>query len=283
MYNTRYHIASLAAVFLALALGLVLGGLVVQRGTLDDQQDALVEGLQDEFQTLRSQNDELEAANEVLSAYATDKTSQWLDGRLQGRTIVVLTNSGREDGLRDVTDAVEAADGQVAVVTMTKPRFGLDDESVRSRLTTEAVSEDELMASVVASLAAEWSAPLSERPVTDALVEAGSITLSGFPMGVSAAGFVDIASPDGKSDSAAVALATKMHDLGIPAVGAETQASDTGKAAQSAGEGIGGVDSLGTIVGRYSLVALLTGAQPGHYGTDAGAQAAYPALAIPSE
>ena len=31
MYNLRYHIASLAGVFLALALGLILGGLVVSQ------------------------------------------------------------------------------------------------------------------------------------------------------------------------------------------------------------------------------------------------------------
>ena len=43
MYNIRYHIASLVAVFLALALGLVLGGLVVQQGTFSKQQKALVE------------------------------------------------------------------------------------------------------------------------------------------------------------------------------------------------------------------------------------------------
>ena len=38
MYNIRYHIASLVAVFLALALGLVLGGLVVRQGGFDKQQ-----------------------------------------------------------------------------------------------------------------------------------------------------------------------------------------------------------------------------------------------------
>ena len=39
MYNLRYHIASLVAVFLALAVGLLLGTVVVERGELDRAAD----------------------------------------------------------------------------------------------------------------------------------------------------------------------------------------------------------------------------------------------------
>ena len=48
MYNVRYHIASLVSVFLALALGLVLGGLIVDK-TPATSQSSLVTGLKQEF------------------------------------------------------------------------------------------------------------------------------------------------------------------------------------------------------------------------------------------
>ena len=56
MYNVRYHIASLVSVFLALALGLVLGGLIVDK-TPTTSQSSLVTGLKQEFETLRADND----------------------------------------------------------------------------------------------------------------------------------------------------------------------------------------------------------------------------------
>ena len=55
MYNIRYHIASLASVFLALALGLVLGGLIVDK-TPSSAQSVLVTGLKQEFEILRVDN-----------------------------------------------------------------------------------------------------------------------------------------------------------------------------------------------------------------------------------
>lgn len=278
MFNVRYHIASLVAVFLALALGLVLGGLVVQRGTLDGQQEALVDGLRDEFDTLRSENAALEAENDLLGAFTTDAVGEWIDGRLQGRTVVVLVNAGREDGMRPATDAIEAAGGQAATVTMLQPGFGLDDEAIRSRVESLTGGVDDPLPSLAASLAAEWATPVTDRPVTDLLVDAGVLSLDEFPEQGAIAGVVDIASPEGESDPAAVQLAVAIHELGLPAIGAQTAGTDTGKAASASDEGLAGLDGLGGEVGRYSLIALLTGAEPGFFGTLPAAQAPYPPL-----
>ena len=70
MYNIRYHIASLVAVFLALALGLVLGGLVVRQGGFDQQQSAIVSGLQKDFTKLKRQNTTLKSDLAFEKAYA---------------------------------------------------------------------------------------------------------------------------------------------------------------------------------------------------------------------
>jgi hypothetical protein len=49
MYNLRYHIVSLVAVFLALTVGLVLGTVVVERGVLTKQRAALVGDLTKQY------------------------------------------------------------------------------------------------------------------------------------------------------------------------------------------------------------------------------------------
>lgn len=276
MYNVRYHIASLVAVFLALALGLVLGGLVVQRGSFDRQQGALVDGLRNEFASLRTENRELAAERDLLSTYSAGMTDSWAGERLVGDTVIILTNAGRDDGLRAARQAIESAGGDVAVVTMTRAGFGLDDEAVRETLGYGDLGGDALQASVVTSLAAEWASAETTRPLTASLVEAGVLVVNDFDIDRAAAGIVDIASPDGTSDPSAVQLAVELQGLGVPAVGAQTGALDTGKAAAAAQAEIAAIDTLGTVVGRYSLIALLTGAEGGYYGVAPAAQAPYP-------
>jgi hypothetical protein len=158
MYNVRYHIASLVGVFLALSLGLILGGLVVQRGTVDRQQSALVDGLRREFSILRTENHDLGAENLVLKDFSGDMTHEWVADKLVGKNVVVVSGAGRTDGVDAATDAVESAGGTVISLTLVQPDFGLRDEKVRSVVTSETFSA-ELVASVAASLAAEWLRP----------------------------------------------------------------------------------------------------------------------------
>ncbi len=278
MYNLRYHIASLVAVFLALALGLILGGLVVQRGTVDRQQGALVEGLRKEFKDLRTENDDLSASNELLSAHSAAMTEAWSADRLVGKTIVVLTGSGRNDGLGAAQDAIKSAGGAVVTVTMLKSDLGLDDEGLRSLVASGDAKTTELVSSVAASLAAEWSAPAQQRPVTDALVEAGAISVKGLDPGVAVAGLVDIASIGTSADPVALAIASAMSANDVVAMGAQTLSRDTGVAASADERGLAAFDTLGSPVGDYTLVALLTGAKSGYYGVGDGVEAPFPAV-----
>ena len=57
----RSLIASLVAVFLALSVGLVLGSIVVERGTIDRQQEALVKSLQNDFVRINRENKDFSA------------------------------------------------------------------------------------------------------------------------------------------------------------------------------------------------------------------------------
>ncbi len=281
MYNLRYHIASLVALFLALALGLVLGGLVVERGAISRQQANLVKNLQEEFAALRAENQALARDGKLADDLAGALTDRWAQGRLDGKTIVVLTNAGRASGVEQTRDVVESAGGAVASVIVLKPGFGLDDEAVRSAVETLiAAPNDELLDSVCASLAAEWAGPGPDRPVTEALTEAGVLRLDGMKPGVSAAGLVDLAMEERKPEEAAVCVAVWFKTYG-PAVCAQMSGEETGIAAAGDEAGVAAIDTLGTTLGRYTLVALLTGAKSGYYGTGQGAVSAFPDVPEP--
>lgn len=274
MYNLRYHIASLVSVFLALAIGLVLGGLAVGRGALDRQEGALVEGLQKEFAQLRDENRVLATENDQLEGFASRAIGGWVVDRLTDRTVVVLAAAGRSDGVVDAREALRSAGAKVAVITLLKPGFGLEDDSIASELATLAATENP-RASIATSLAAEW-ATAGPRPVTQRLVEAGVLRVQGLPEDTAASALVVVAAEDGEPDKTGLSIAQSFATPLTIAVGAETPAARTGVAAAAAEAGLSALDTLGTPVGDYTLIALLSGAEPGYYGTADGADGEYP-------
>ena len=65
MINFRFHLASLVAIFLALALGVVIGAGVIDRGVVD--------ALDNRFNRVESRSDEIQSQNDVLTAAASEQ------------------------------------------------------------------------------------------------------------------------------------------------------------------------------------------------------------------
>lgn len=126
MIDFRYHLVSLVAVFIALAVGIVLGAGPLREGiseTLDDE----VAQLRTERAELRA---ELEAANGRAGAKdeAVELTgARAVSGTLTGsRVAVVLLPGADRDQSAQVEDRIEDAGGDVALVVE------LDDDWIRS-------------------------------------------------------------------------------------------------------------------------------------------------------
>jgi hypothetical protein len=93
LISFRFHIVSLVAVFLALAIGIVVGSTVIDR--------AIVEGLRNRVDEVRNNLDERQAANDALQAqvddleaFANDAAAITVDTRLPGTVAVVVTDEG---------------------------------------------------------------------------------------------------------------------------------------------------------------------------------------------
>jgi hypothetical protein len=283
VYNLRYHIASLVAVFLALALGLLLGTIVVERGVLSDQQTTLVAGLQKDFDQIRTESAALKKANDSLSAFAAEAAPHIVDSALAGRDVLVIASPDSGDTVADVSAAVRAAGGRTAVVTFAGVGLSLADGSVSAAadkaLGVAAGSAD--ATAVIAALAREWSTPGDPRTVTKALAAAGGLKLAGFPATVTVDAVAVCAVFDGAPDPSAFLLAHALAGGSLPAAGVENSRRADGTAAAAKAAGMSGVDDVDTPVGSVSLIWVLAGRARGLYGSGNGVDAAYPSPLFP--
>jgi hypothetical protein len=283
LYNLRYHIASLVAVFLALAMGLILGGLVVRAGVFDQQQKALVKSLRTEYGNIKQKNVKLSSQLNLESTYSKQITDAWVIGRLSGSTVVVVTSGASTEGADEVAASVKSAGGNAATVTLVKPDFGLRESTIASSVISIIASgalAAPTVSDVASALAAEWSTD-SERPLTEALLTAGVIKVTGLPRSAMATLAVDVATVNGEPDTVGLDIASAFANHGLYAVGAEPLASPAGVAAAAAARKLSAFDTLGTSVGRFTLVALFTGGEQGYYSTTAKNTKPFPPVPQP--
>ncbi|GIF70106.1 hypothetical protein Ais01nite_81410 [Asanoa ishikariensis] len=96
MINFRYHVVSLTAVFLALAIGLVVGTAALN-GPVADSLNERVSGLRKDNTQLRDQVSSLQEELKSEEDFAAEMAQVALPGRLTGRKVLMVTlPSGRD-------------------------------------------------------------------------------------------------------------------------------------------------------------------------------------------
>jgi len=134
LINFRYHIVSLIAVFLALAIGVIMGSAVIDRAIvnrLEDQQ----RGLEGRLKDIESENDTLQSENRALGDTANklaDQGSQrLLAGALAGVPVLVVADRGVESsGFDDLLSLLRTSGAEDRGTLWLTERFELksDDE-----------------------------------------------------------------------------------------------------------------------------------------------------------
>lgn len=284
MYNLRYHLASLIAVFLALTVGLVLGTVITERGIITDQSSALVEDLQRQFGDLRAENSALRAESDRNSAFASAVVPHLIAGSLEGSSTAIVAGSGRVDGQDAVRSAIEGAGSDVVSIVVTREAAGLGEavpEGLDGLLAAAgeapAGAGPDLIGQVALVLSREWREP-GERPVTALLADAGLILVEGLDEGRVITGMVVMPSAGESCDPLALALAREARAHGDAAVAAESTTSGVSVVGACAEEGISAVDHVDTPQGVFSLVWLLAERASGYYGSAQGAEAYFPPM-----
>lgn len=218
MIDFRYHIVSLISVFLALAVGIILGAGPLE-GPIGDQLTGQVEQLRSERNELREQLDDSEDAGDDAAAYIEAAGPQLVDGSLEDQDVAVVTlGAVSEERFAPIADQFEAAGATlVSMVDVTEawtgeddaarvagatalaaaPADGLEesgadgtdasDTTEGEEATGESPSDDEATVAIAAALAEALVAPVGDVAGAEVagdlklLVESGLITVDQAP------------------------------------------------------------------------------------------------------
>ncbi len=274
MFDLRYHVASLAAVFLALIIGILVGVGIADRGFVDKGTRLLLERqvtkLQKQLDQTAQQAGNLGQEQDAARTYINQTYPVLVRNRLRGKRIAVVFVGSVDGGVRSaVTRALTDAGGQqlrlralkvpidapqIDAVLASNPTAGSFRGLGRFEALGRALGQ-ELMLGGETPL---WNA------LSDALVEQREGGSKDPADGVIV---VRTAKPqrDGTSRYL-LGLYSGLGSAGVPAVGVE--ASDARKSAVSVYRqaGLSSVDDIDTPAGRLALVLLLQGAPGGQYG-----------------
>jgi len=110
--NFRYHVVSLTAVFLALAIGLVVGTAALN-GPFEDSLKNSVNSLSKQTQTYRDRITQLETEAGRQEQFATQAAPLMLAGKLTGRHVVVVSLAQAGTSVGKVVDMLKYAGAQV--------------------------------------------------------------------------------------------------------------------------------------------------------------------------
>jgi Copper transport outer membrane protein, MctB len=291
MFGLRYHVVSLAAVFVALAVGILLG--VAISGKVTDAREGLEEELlQDENARLR---DDLESARaaEDAAAQRGEATEQLLaraypalmDGRLEGENVAVLFLGPTDGSLRaEVEGALADADAGAPahVISLEVPVDGtdlgaaLEGDELLAAYADEDADFSDLGRELGRELVEEGETPiwnaLSSRLVEERIgnvsdpIDSAVVVATWMPPEE-----VDEADDQAAADVEATTslvegLVGGLDSAGIPVVGVASSGAPPEVVELYRDQGISSVDDVDDQAGRLALALLLAGAEPGHYG-----------------
>lgn len=266
MFDLRYHVASLAAVFIALLIGIVVGVGLSGRGLLRESErnrlQLRIDELERQAEIQQARIDELSAAQQ----YERATYDAVMDGRLEGMRVALVSIGPIDAAVRSsVDEAVSRADGALARTRALKvPMDALDILDAVADLPDAPTR----LRDVGRGLAVELLNG-GETPLWDELD--GLIVLEqqlGPPGAVDA---VVVTRNAGLQRGATAQLLGGLYrglaSAGRPAVAVEAggQAGENPRLRRYFSSS---VDNIDAPTGRVSLVVLLSGSERGHYGLD---------------
>jgi hypothetical protein len=281
MFDLRYHVASLAAVFLALLIGILVGVGLADRGYVDKAQRGLLEQriskLESDLRAARQNAESLQAQQRATQAFVTDTYPSLMANRLRGKSVALVflgpadqhVRTGLEQALIDA-----GASGWVRVRALKLP---LDVAQVDKTLAGDPklaryVGDARLPAlgkSLAEELAGGGKAPLWTTLAEQIVAErAGSEQRP-------ADGVIVVRTAGKQYDGTASFLQGFYSGLiaaPVPVVGVEMANATDSTVRAFQHNGISSVDDVDQPSGRLALALLLSGAKAGQYGIKSSAK-----------
>ncbi|HEX8007742.1 MAG TPA: copper transporter [Trebonia sp.] len=232
MIDFRYHLVSIVAVFLALAIGIVLGATELQGHTID-ALNAASNNLRSQLNAASAQRDSYQLLTSAGEQYLQTAEPKLLAHLLDGQRVVLITEPGAQssivDGIKQaVTDAGATVSGQLALQPAfndtsgaTQSSLSIINESAASNdgtqlnpgtdpQTTDQQQAAQLIATAILERTANQPGPSAAQAQTllTGYAQAGYLTVTGNPTAPASRATLAVlvtpqnAPPDGANDPA---------------------------------------------------------------------------------
>jgi hypothetical protein len=275
MFDLRYHVASLAAVFLALIIGILVGVGISGKGFVSDSERKVlnlqIADLKSRLESSNRRGTELARTQRAAQTFVKDAYPALMDGRMSGLR-VALVFAGPEDGrTRSLVERALEDAGGAAPLRTSALKLPIDPAALRRALSGRpalaslATSRriDELGRRLGEDFVAGGDSVLwkllsdklieersgNETPPVDGVVVTRTVTPQAGPTARFLTGFY-----------------AGLGTADVPAVGVERSQTEVSAVTAFAKQELSTVDDLDTEAGRLALVLLLGGATPGQYG-----------------
>jgi hypothetical protein len=269
MFDLRYHVASLAAVFVALLIGILVG--VAMSGKVDDAEKR---SLQSDVNRLEAQLDaaaERSAASsreqEAFSAFVRNAYPALIADRLAGKRIaIVFVGPVDAEVRRHIQRTIEDA-GSTSPVRIRAFKVPIDPSRIDGELDGDLSQYRDEFGDLGGQLAQEL-VDGGDTPAWDALtpfiVEERAGSFSGPVDGVVVARTVR--AQQGDTSQLLKGFYTNLADIDVPTIGVEPSGVSESAVDVWSSAGLSTVDDIETPAGRLALALLLSGSSIGNYG-----------------
>jgi hypothetical protein len=286
-YSARYHATSLIAVFIALAVGILIGaefGGDALTNTRRDLERSLVGNLQDARARADDLNADLNRSNEFAQRVYPVLTRDRLDGR---RFAILALGGLPSDISGEVEDALAPTGGRLVGVGVVREPVdvnGLAEDQAKTRfadLRTDSDALTELGTGLGRQLVLGGTLPEVVRGHLFSRASGSFGNLDGVIVvrdQPEEMGQVQ----DAKTDEFEEALASGITATRVPAVGVETSTDDTSNIPFFQSNGLASVDDVDLTAGQLAMVFALLGAD-GSFGVKGSADQLLPDLLTEAE
>jgi hypothetical protein len=317
----RYHLVSIVAVFLALAIGIVLGSTELQGHTLDALRTTS-DLLSRELSAARAQSGSYQTQAGAEDQYLQSAEQRLLSKLLNGQNVVIVTEPGAQGSVVDaISKAATTANANVTGEVALQPKFndisGANQSSLDSIngsianndgvvLTTgsdpQTVYQDQAAQLIALAILDKGAGstvltPTAAQTLLSTYAQDGYLTITGTPTDRNTLAVLvtpQSAPSDGSDDPANQVLLAIAQEFATASSATVVAGGTTGSASGSAisvlrsssvSALVSSVDNADTTLGQISVIEALAfqlaGGKPNSYGIS-GASAVSPALPSPS-
>jgi len=275
MLNFRYHALSLVAVFLSLAIGLLLGVAIGDKGLVSSAEKDVRASLRDDVREAQGQRDDARSQLQERQQFEAEAYPALVSGRLPGRRIALIELGAPSDRMWNLTkDALQGSGARLASVSVIREPLQLEELAAAARGTRyeQLAEEPDLLHPFATRLGLQFThGGRLLRLVRRDLLQQGSGALNG------ADGVVIVRNTPQLDGADADAVSTFEDGLvrglraqDLPVVGVETTDAEASQVDWFKDHELSSVDDLDDPIGRAAVVFALAG-ERGSFGVKATA------------